>query len=131
VQQTRMNALLEIMSKELQRSIPLDCPLDKIPDRGSSVPCPMCGAQMENYGYMGANFVMLDACHACRMLWLDTLELGAMAVEFARTTRRVDVIRMQEESDRLELARTAEALVVANTVGRLMLKSFIIAKLLP
>ena len=121
-----MNSLLDAMSKELQRTIPLDCPLDRVPDRGPNVLCPVCSVRMENYGYMGSPLVMVDACHACRVLWMDAFELGAMSVQYARTTRRVDVIHMREETARLERARMAEALDVSNAVSRLMLTGFVL-----
>ena len=130
VHQRRMNALLDVMSKELQRTIPLDAPLDRVPDKGPNVPCPACSTQMENYGYMGVHFVMVDSCNACRLLWLDTFELGAMSVQFARTTRRVDVLRTQEKSARLERARAAEIADVANAVGRAMMTGFVVGRLL-
>ena len=130
VKQKRMNGLLDEMSKELQRTIPLESPLDRISDKGPNVACPVCERQMENYGYMGADFVIVDACHACRLLWLDTYELGAMSVQFARTTRRVDVMRMRQEASRLERARMAESIDIAKVVAGLMVTAFVTGKVL-
>jgi Zn-finger nucleic acid-binding protein len=127
VKQQQMNALLEVVSKELQRSIPLDCPLERIPDKGADATCPVCDEQMEHYGYMGARFVMVDACRSCCVLWLDARELGAMAVQFARTARRIDVMHMQDNISRLRSARMAEAMDLANVVGRWLLVSFVVS----
>jgi Zn-finger nucleic acid-binding protein len=126
VEQVRMHSLLDAISKELQRTIPLDAPLDKVPDKGPNLQCPMCSLHMENYGYMGAHFVMVDACHACRLLWLDTAELAAMSLQFARTTRRIDMSHMQAESRRLESNRSHHSLNVANMVSRMMITGFVL-----
>lgn len=48
---------------------------------------------MENYGYMGSRKVMLDACGDCNVVWVDALELAAMARMRVRTESRVTLMR--------------------------------------
>ena len=130
VEQVRMNGLLEEMSRELQRTVPLDAPLDEVPDKGSNVACPICASSMEHYGYMGAHFIMIDACHDCRMVWLDASELGAMSIQYARTVRRSDSMRTQSESSRLESNSSLHSLNMAYMVENTLRSVFRIGNIL-
>ncbi len=41
--------------------------------------CPRCAQTMETHPYYGPGNVVIDSCHACRVVWLDHGELTAIA----------------------------------------------------
>lgn len=123
-------SLLDIMTKKLQQTITFDCPLEKIVDKGEGILCPICNKEMENYGYMESRFVMIDACHTCKVVWMDTNELGAMCVQFARTQKRLNYAHLQEERRIIESLRLSDSLAVAKIVENHLLYGFVIGKIL-
>lgn len=40
-----------------------------------SLDCPACGKRMETHPYYGPGNVVIDSCHACALIWVDTGEL--------------------------------------------------------
>lgn len=122
--QKQVNRLLETLTRGLLRTIPADAPLDRIPDLGGGLSCPACAEAMEHYGYMGDHAVMVDACHACRLLWLDPGELAAMCVQYARTERRLEASRLQMERLLLEAKSRQFAMDLAEAVERRLVRRF-------
>jgi len=53
--------------------------LPRLNDIGAVAACPDCKSQMEHYGYMGSNIVMIDGCNECNWIWVDARELVVMA----------------------------------------------------
>jgi len=92
-QQAALGYTLERFSADLYSQVPLATPVPKIGDKAGQISCPMCEKIMENYGYMGTGQVMLDACNACELVWVDALELAAMAKMRARLDKNMQIMR--------------------------------------
>ena len=92
LEQNRLSGLLDVMANDLKDSLDLDAALEAVPNQGGEIACPRCHAQMEHYGYLGSNWVMIDSCKTCHVLWLDTDELGMMSLLYARSQMRSEQI---------------------------------------
>jgi Zn-finger nucleic acid-binding protein len=44
-------------------------------DTARALPCPRCGAPMDNHPYGGGGNVNVDSCETCESIWLDSGEL--------------------------------------------------------
>ncbi len=88
VRQPQLPTILEAFSAELFSEVNEDANLPKIEGKTHSINCPDCRLTMENYGYMGSNKVMLDACNECTWIWLDAQELMAVAQMYVQTGKR-------------------------------------------
>lgn len=75
-------------------------PPRRVPDAGGGLRCPRCAGPMENDGYMGSPFVMIDRCSRCDVLWIDDGEIEAMAHQYARVRARSD----ESDKHRKEMA---------------------------
>jgi len=87
---------LEKIGLELFSSVDPDAVLPGLPElpgNRDSLTCPLCKASMENYGYMGSNKIILDACNDCIMVWVDAHELAAMAKLRIQTDKRLTSFR--------------------------------------
>jgi Zn-finger nucleic acid-binding protein len=42
------------------------------------IECPQCGRTMEVHPYYGPGNQVIDSCHPCRLIWLDSGELAAI-----------------------------------------------------
>src|SRR4029077_4039166 len=84
-----LGRLLEATSVDLLKTFNPDAHLDPVKDDGGEVACPNCHKTMENDNYCAANLVFFDRCNACGLLWLDTEELGAMTLMWARMDSRI------------------------------------------
>jgi Zn-finger nucleic acid-binding protein len=42
------------------------------------IECPKCGRSMEVHPYYGPGNQIIDSCHPCRLIWLDSGELAAI-----------------------------------------------------
>ena len=51
---------------------------------------------MERYGYMGSHRVMIDGCEDCNALWIDALELAAMAKMSVRLDKNMERFRLSD-----------------------------------
>ena len=67
---------------------------------------------MNHYGYMDTKWVMMDACSACNVLWLDTDELGMVSLLYARS----QVLSERIQRDRYEPPSLASR-IQANRLG--------------
>ena len=47
-------------------------------DLETRIDCPGCGRTMEVHPYYGPGNQVIDSCHPCRLVWLDTGELAAI-----------------------------------------------------
>jgi Zn-finger nucleic acid-binding protein len=48
-------------------------------DADRKLPCPKCGAAMDNHPYGGGGNVNVDSCESCESIWLDRGELRKIA----------------------------------------------------
>jgi len=90
LQSASLNDLLEKMLENLKASPGRYRLIPKVPDRGAGVRCPDCGKEMQNGPYKDSNIVV-DTCEACGSVWLDTFELGAICVHYAKTEQGIDL----------------------------------------
>ena len=81
---------LEELSAELFCKVSPDAVLPELTNTNELLNCPHCASRMENYGYMGSHKVMLDSCIECNMIWVDALELAAMAKMRIQTDKRLE-----------------------------------------
>lgn len=63
-------------------------PMQAVPDPGGVVACPMCSEPMSSGGYQEQNYVRIDRCVRCMVLFLDVGELEAMAEQRVRSERQ-------------------------------------------
>ncbi|MBN1794303.1 MAG: zf-TFIIB domain-containing protein [Candidatus Omnitrophica bacterium] len=126
IKQRNLLRMLQIFSKDLMQIIDPDYPIEPLSDIGKSLFCPSCNAEMENYGYMGTDFVKIDSCRNCKVLWLDAKELGVMGLLFARTEQRRR--RSQERIEQFEhdLDKTSDATILSQAAEKCLLTGFII-----
>lgn len=124
IQQKLVRPLLREMSKDLITRIPLDYPIKQLPDKGSGINCPICSGPTENFGYMGCKFVLLDCCHKCKVLWIDTEELGTMSLQYARTERRSEEMQLDEKIHRLEFLQRSLAVDLARATENSIIYGF-------
>jgi len=68
--------------------------------------CPQCSGRMEVHPYHGPGNVVIDSCAACRLIWLDHGELGA--IERAPGRRRSAAAEPRQNSIRPAATPTAE-----------------------
>jgi Zn-finger nucleic acid-binding protein len=47
-------------------------------DLNHRIECPECGRAMEVHPYYGPGNQVIDSCHPCRLIWLDSGELAAI-----------------------------------------------------
>jgi Zn-finger nucleic acid-binding protein len=119
-----LTPLLEAMTRELVDTINPELDLDPVPDKGPSAKCPRCQGEMEHYGYMGGNQVMIDGCTGCVLIWLDAEELAAMSQLFAKTTRS-SVIRKEASDKRIEqISRRFDAVMAGRKLQRRLMRGF-------
>lgn len=77
---------LEDLFTQLSEGIPNDdAPPRKVADPGGQLFCPSCARPMQNYGYLGASWVMIDRCGTCDLMWIDRGELEAMRTQWAKS----------------------------------------------
>jgi Zn-finger nucleic acid-binding protein len=102
----------------------MDYPITPMPDKGAGITCPICSSPTENFGYMGCKFAILDCCHQCRVLWIDTKELGVMSIQYARTQRRSDQMQLDEKINRLEFLQRSIAVDLARATENSIIYGF-------
>jgi Zn-finger nucleic acid-binding protein len=124
IRQKLVRPLLREMSKDLVIRIPLDYPIEPTPDKGAGIACPICSSPTENFGYMGCNFAILDCCHKCRVLWIDTQELGTMSIQYAKTQRRSDQMQLDEKINHLEFLQRSIAVDLARATENSIIHGF-------
>ena len=112
LEQRRLLGLLEVMANDLKETVDLSMPLEAVSDPGGGIACPRCRGAMNHYDYMDTKWVMMDACPACNVLWLDTDELGMVSLLYARS----QVLSERIQRDRYEPPGLAP-LVRANRLG--------------
>lgn len=61
-------------------------PLDRA-ELERELACPSCGRPMRDHPYYGPGNVIIDVCAPCRLIWLDHLELRAIAEAPGRDRR--------------------------------------------
>jgi len=92
--QRDVRKVLDRLAPDLMERVVGDIPIPPVPDDHPDIRCPDCGTNMERYGYMGSHRVMIDGCHACNALWLDALELAAMAKMSVRLDKNMERLRL-------------------------------------
>lgn len=97
----RLPELLEQMTENLKSSPGRYRLIPKVPDRGAGVPCPDCGKEMDNAPYDDSD-VIVDTCRACNSVWLDTFELGAACVHYAKKQHGLDLCPSGPGGDPIE-----------------------------
>jgi len=120
VEQRRVIGLMEAMATELMDGIDLDHPLEAMADDGGRCECPRCGEALVSFGYLGTALVFPSRCRRCEVLWVDPGELGAMALLYARTERRVGDRREREVRARDALDERVHAMLKQRIVSRLL-----------
>lgn len=115
--QRRLIPLMTQLTKSLAQHVDLDQPIPSVPDVPGNVHCPVCRQQMENFGYMGTNTIMLDRCAKDWVVWIDPAELGAMAVLFARTNKRTDARHQFYQQELRDMTRRVDRLLVARALA--------------
>jgi Zn-finger nucleic acid-binding protein len=98
--------LLNVLSKDVRDTVPLDYPVETIRDKGGGLACPRCFATMGHYGYMGGRHIMIDSCAACKHIWVDAEELAGMSLLHARS-ERLAADRRTRAGRRRDAARTS------------------------
>jgi Zn-finger nucleic acid-binding protein len=92
-----LNRVLEAMSAELLKSFDPDMKIDKLNDASARLPCPSCARAMDTADYCGANTVHFDRCERCGVMWINSDELGAMTLMWARMEARQSRAHRQTE----------------------------------
>ena len=96
LRQRDLTKVLERLTPDLLEHVVGDIPIPPVPDAHPHIRCPDCGADMERYGYMGSHRVMIDGCQACNALWIDALELAAMAKMSVRLDKNMERFRLSD-----------------------------------
>jgi Zn-finger nucleic acid-binding protein len=107
LEQVRLSPLLEALSTELTATIDPDARLAPVADPGRRVACPSCRKTMDSDDYCAAGVVSFDRCNTCRLLWLDSDDLGTMTIMWAR-------MNLRQARDRALIASQTPAVVVIN-----------------
>jgi Zn-finger nucleic acid-binding protein len=123
--------LLSRMSKDIEQEVGPDYPIEPLPDKGGTIRCPRCSAAMENYGYMGARYAIIDFCPKCDILWLDTKELGVMCLQYMKIEQRQKLRRIESEKHRRELQQICDVALLSGAARRSLLYGFVLGGLLP
>lgn len=115
IEQRYLTRILDKLSKDLFDNISVDTEIPITKDSGAVSSCPACYSEMEYYGYMGSNKVMIDYCNQCRQLWIDALEFAAMAQMYARVNKIRESERSKQDdgADLVNSQRMTEALTHA------------------
>ncbi len=108
---------LDRLVDELAADVDLETPIDPAPGPHGVATCPRCAANMERFGYLGTNTVILDRCGQCLLIWHDGEELGTTAALHARTTRR-KAAREQALQDEIS-EQNRRAILLTRTRGEL------------
>lgn len=95
IEQQRLVPLLGAMTTDLAETIDLATPLEKVPDPGGGLNCPRCQNPMHHHGYMESQWVMVDNCLGCGVLWAHADGLGVISLMFARSRKKADMIHKQ------------------------------------
>lgn len=117
--QRDLTAVLETLAAAMAGHLSADTPVEAVEDEGRDAACPRCGAAMETHGYMGSRTVRIDSCFACRLLWADPFELGAMALLYART-------RLRSEQRARSSAGVRADVTTAHQVGQVAAQAFLL-----
>lgn len=72
--------ILKEMFEDLSRKVDFTGVVKSVPDENLIVACPGCMKDMEQFGYMGTQTVIIDNCLSCGFIFVDKYELSAMAV---------------------------------------------------
>ncbi|MEL6347467.1 MAG: zf-TFIIB domain-containing protein [Myxococcota bacterium] len=92
------NRLIPLL-EQIARTIEIDpeAPIDAVASPEAANKCPACQKTMTRFGYMGTTLVELDRCAPCGLLWIDMVELDALARLYGRTNKRA---RQRQDRDR-------------------------------
>lgn len=118
IKQRDLPSVLDRLSLDLYASVSISMNLPVVPDINNVIDCPECRSKMEHYGYMGSHKVMIDCCASCNWLWLDALELSAMAKMYVRTDKsRERSLSLYKTSDIVGTHMITEAVSKAFLMG--------------
>lgn len=120
--QSNLLQILVRLNMDLSLSISLDSHIELIENKHGVCKCPSCHEVMNSFGYMGSNYVIIDNCIHCNLLWVDALELGAMALLYARTEKRSQYRELQS------LSRQSD-LLTEHLVRQAIIEAFILENL--
>lgn len=125
VQQRDLVHVLETVAVATLQVIDPEEPIEPMPDPGTHLQCPICDREMESFGYMSSDVVIVDRCGHDAVIWADADELGTMSILYARTNERLmrryraDRERREQQQRHLRLQMTNRAR--ANTIAGAML----------
>jgi Zn-finger nucleic acid-binding protein len=118
--------LMATLANQLIPIIGLYDPVKLVEDKGAVDCCPACSKPMENFGYMGSKMVLIDRCVDCGRIWIDTDELGAMSILFARTEMRKEELEAKLEGASNKADLSAEIAIITNQISRTLITGFTI-----
>lgn len=125
VPQHRMVPLVSAAAKAVADTVDPEVEIAPMLDAGGGLACPVCAAEMVNFGYLGMHLVHLDRCGPCAMLWLDPDELTTLAVLRLQTDARVGVRARQRRAQIEGMSRRFDKIMKARIRERMMVHAFV------